>query len=694
MCFNCGLSDHFESRCPKPFDPQSAFRPPQRKSFHPSQQRNYGQNQHDRGNGQNSRTYMMNVMFAEDGIPNCQIEAVEPEEKEITEEEQFQEWEEEEEIPNLEPAVEEQDTKPVEVMYHNSVNQGYLGMVTDENRQDSDDDYSAYVPITGNEVYPIEYRTGYLSMNYQAKQQSSSNNSEYRDHQVKAMYVALLEPTVIENAPIIDTGSNINIVGRPWLKRQFKKENWITIKQQPLTTKMGSGQTISSHESTFLKIRDKNHRTTSVIHCYISDEQCPPILGNSYLIDMQCSVDLYNQSMNTKHGRYDLHTSANGLMRLSDIWVSTVKTPRDCPAIAPVRNTVAHPNPVLLDCGAASTVVGKEWLEKQQLFYQQFSIPSKKQFRFGNSMIFPSLGKIILALPVHDERKTGQETTVFVPADVVACPIPCLLSRPALETLKGTINFHTNRVESPSFAQTLAIEPSGHIRLRLTNPPTLVDQGPSSSRQPGSPTRKFPTFAEWPSEIQDTFTGTEGTITKEQIKKLHLQFNHASEGILERIIKGAGLSATKDDIIDITRECQCHTPGNRPQRPVTSSFQAKFPGQVVHMDVFFPALIDAKNRPYLLIVDNMTRLTISIKLGHQTGTYILHKFITHWVTPFGVPQQLYTDAGKAFTHKDWQEWTNLYGITNLFRSSQKSVAERISGKIGRHNKIRNSQTDD
>ena len=105
----------------------------------------------------------MNVMFAEDGIPDCQIEAVEPEEKELTEEEQFQAWEEEEEIPTMELPADEPETKPVEVMYHNSGNQGYLGRVTNEYDPDSDDDYSAYVPISGDEVYTIRYMTAYRS---------------------------------------------------------------------------------------------------------------------------------------------------------------------------------------------------------------------------------------------------------------------------------------------------------------------------------------------------------------------------------------------------------------------------------------------------------------------------------------------------------------------------------------------------
>ena len=52
--------------------------------------------------------------------------------------------------------------------------------------------------------------------------------------------------------------------------------------------------------------------------------------------------------------------------------------------------------------------------------------------------------------------------------------VPLLLSRPALEMLKGIIDFTTNSLTTPLFTQNLITEPSGHIRLSVTSPPTVV----------------------------------------------------------------------------------------------------------------------------------------------------------------------------------------------------------------------------
>ena len=102
---------------------------------------------------------MMNVIYTEDGGPDCQIEAIEQEDDE-TEEAQLQEWEEEQETPTLE-APEEEGASSVEALHHSSGNHGYVGAVANNEDQESDDDYSAYVPFSSTEIYSIGYMTAW-----------------------------------------------------------------------------------------------------------------------------------------------------------------------------------------------------------------------------------------------------------------------------------------------------------------------------------------------------------------------------------------------------------------------------------------------------------------------------------------------------------------------------------------------------
>ena len=100
-------------------------------------------------------------------------------------------------------------------------------------------------------------------------------------------------------------------------------------------------------------------------------------------------------------------------------------------------------------------MIGKDWLDQQSINWRDNKEPSKKSFRFGNDMIQKSLGKITLALKPrndqrHQERNKDPSPRLFLEADVVDCRIPCLISRPALESMEGKIDFKTNEITTPT----------------------------------------------------------------------------------------------------------------------------------------------------------------------------------------------------------------------------------------------------
>ena len=71
-------------------------------------------------------------------------------------------------------------------------------------------------------------------------------------------------------------------------------------------------------------------------------------------------------------------------------------------------------NRILIDCGAASTVAGTEWITALCPEWKNHKTHSKKSFRFGNSQSYLSEGKVILMLhpcgaEIHNE--------IFIEAD-------------------------------------------------------------------------------------------------------------------------------------------------------------------------------------------------------------------------------------------------------------------------------------
>ena len=83
-------------------------------------------------------------------------------------------------------------------------------------------------------------------------------------------------------------------------------------------------------------------------------------------------------------------------------------------------------------------------------------------------------------------------------------------------------------------------------------------------------------------------------LSQDQVTKLHLQFHHALAPALIKIIKAANLSASEEAIHTVVEKCDCHLPHNRPQKTKVSGLRAQFPGQIIHLDVFFPALKNAQ----------------------------------------------------------------------------------------------------
>ena len=91
---------------------------------------------------------------------------------------------------------------------------------------------------------------------------------------------------------------------------------------------------------------------------------------------------------------------------------------------------------IVLDSGATSSVVGRQWLQDFRGSNPISSLlSSKKRFKFGDSRIFESLGltRIHIIVEVIDANKKKMDRHFTILRDVVPCAVPLLLSRVAMK---------------------------------------------------------------------------------------------------------------------------------------------------------------------------------------------------------------------------------------------------------------------
>ena len=59
-------------------------------------------------------------------------------------------------------------------------------------------------------------------------------------------------------------------------------------------------------------------------------------------------------------------------------------------------------------------------------------------------------------------------------------------------------------------------------------------------------------------------------------------------------------------------------------------------------------------------------------LHNEKAETVLNELITTWISPFGVPEIIFSDAGTIFGSQVWLDWTQMYGVT-LCQASVRSL---------------------
>lgn len=90
----------------------------------------------------------------------------------------------------------------------------------------------------------------------------------------------------------------------------------------------------------------------------------------------------------------------------------------------------------------------------------------------------------------------------------------------------------------------------------------------------------------------------------------------------------------------------------------------------IAMDICGPLPLTARNNRYVLTLqDQLTKYFVAVPLRNFTAATVINEFLKHWVSYFGVPQNILTDKGTNFTSDLMKNFEKMLGIKQITTTS-------------------------
>ena len=169
-----------------------------------------------------------------------------------------------------------------------------------------------------------------------------------------------------------------------------------------------------------------------------------------------------------------------------------------------------------------------------------------------------------------------------------------------------------------------------------------------------------------------------------KMKKLHVQFSHASKESLWRLLVSSGIEdkSLQEALAVVTAKCDiCKQYKRKPLRPCVSEPLAETFNSTVAMDL----KTVEKDKVYLLhLIDLGTRYSAAgvVKSKHQD--VIIKKVLSLWIQIFGAPRRFLTDNGGEFSNDSFRE---LCQQLNAVSTTTPGESPWSNGVVERHNAI-------
>ena len=319
----------------------------------------------------------------------------------------------------------------------------------------------------------------------------------------------------------------------------------------------------------------------------------------------------------------------------------------------------------VLDSGCSKTVAGRVWMDEfvrvlpDALRYKVHEKKGSSVFRFGDGKETSSL--VLKTIPVVVGSKN-----VFLDVDIVDNDIPLLLSKGAMKELGMKIDFKRDVVVLEDEEEVdLHCTTTGHYCMPLNN--FCIDS-------------KYVNFVFHLQTLQQLNPREK----KQKAAKLHIQFSHATEEKLLKLLRDSGCEDKEflQSVKECCRSCQiCQKFRRAPLKPIVCFPLSDRFNEVVSMDL----KEFEHNKIWILhLIDTATRYTVACLIKSKKKEVVVSKIFQVWIAYFGAPRKFMFDNGGEFGNCVMNEMNEKLGIETVTTAAE---APFSNGVVERHNAI-------
>nr|VZI36614.1 unnamed protein product [Spirometra erinaceieuropaei] len=147
-------------------------------------------------------------------------------------------------------------------------------------------------------------------------------------------------------------------------------------------------------------------------------------------------------------------------------------------------------------------------------------------------------------------------------------------------------------------------------------------------------------------------------------------------------------SSMNTDIRQWTRSClacQKAKVGRHNKAPIGTFLAPDARFSHVHIDLVGPFPTSRGSNYLLTATDRFTRWPIATPIPNITADSVVHAFMEHWISHYGVPSTITTDRGQQFESRLFNSLTNLLGCsrirTTAYHPSSNGLVERFHRQL-------------
>nr|CAB3262901.1 uncharacterized protein LOC100184952 [Phallusia mammillata] len=314
----------------------------------------------------------------------------------------------------------------------------------------------------------------------------------------------------------------------------------------------------------------------------------------------------------------------------------------------------------ILDTACTRTVCGETWFNSYcsnlaaNLKGKVKVCKKRSVFKFGDGEKVISSKEAVIPAFI-----AGKKLSIKV--CIVASQIPLLLSKASLKKASTQLDLSQDKVKMFGKPVKVHLTSSGHYCIEILPRCNNVNLSDDVL-------------------LSDTLSQDE---VVKALKKLHVQFGHASEENLLKLLKNA--NAWKKDyatvISDVVQSCEVCAIHKRPvARPVVSLPWASDVNETVAMDLheIEPGLW------YYHMIDLFSRFSCAVIIKSKSSSVIVKNFLKYWISIFGAPKHVLSDNGREFDNQEFRDMCAKFGISV---KTTPAYSPWSNGVCERHNMI-------